>query len=178
MVRGATIVCTIGTIPALLVQWLDTPKEKDRLITDPDMRVKGIPNVWAVGDCAVITNAYDGLPAPTTGQFAERQGRQVAKNILRVLQGQPTRPFSYKSLGTLCGIGERNAVAEILGVRLSGFPAWWLWRTVYLFEVPVLVSPGQACVRLDLGTPVSAGSWACANQPNRKGYQSPLPARR
>lgn len=136
MIAGATIVCTIGTIPAPLVQWLDTPKEKDRLITDPDMRLRGIPNVWAVGDCAVITNAYDGHLAPTTGQFAERQGRQVAKNILRVLQGQPTRPFSYKSLGTLCGIGERNAVAEILGVRLSGFPAWWLWRTVYLLKCP------------------------------------------
>lgn len=136
MIAGATIVCTIGTIPAQLVQWLDTPKEKDRLITDPDMRLKGIRNVWAVGDCAVIVNAYDGQLAPTTGQFAERQGRQVAENILRVLQDQPTRPFSYKSLGTLCGIGERNVVAEILGVRLSGFPAWWLWRTIYLLKSP------------------------------------------
>ena len=136
MVTGGTIVCTIGTTAALLVQLLDTPKEKDRLVTDPDMRLRGIPNVWGVGDCAVIVNAYDGHPAPTTGQFAERQGRQVAENILRVLQGQPTKPFSYKSLGTLCGIGERNAVAEILGVRLSGFPAWWLWRTVYLLKSP------------------------------------------
>jgi NADH dehydrogenase len=136
MVTGATIVCTIGTTPGQLVQWLDTPKEKNRLVTDPDMRLKGIPNVWAVGDCAVIINAYDQHPSPTTGQFAERQGRQVAENILRVLEGQPTRPFFYKSLGILCGIGERNAVAEILGVRLSGFPAWWLWRTVYLLKSP------------------------------------------
>ena len=136
MIGGATIVCTIGTTAAQLVRWLDAPKEKDRLVTDPDMRLRGIANVWAVGDCAVIVNAYDRNPAPTTGQFAERQGRQVAENILRVLQGQPTRPFSYKSLGTLCGIGERNAVAEILGVRLSGFPAWWLWRTVYLLKSP------------------------------------------
>ncbi len=136
MIKGATIVCTIGTTPAQLVQWLDTPKEKDRLVTDPDMRLRGIRNVWAVGDCAVIVNAYDRQPAPTTGQFAERQGRQVAENIIRVLEGQPTRPFSYKPLGTLCGIGERNAVAEILGVRLSGFPAWWLWRTIYLLKSP------------------------------------------
>ncbi|MDN5941797.1 MAG: cyclic nucleotide-binding domain-containing protein [Nitrospira sp.] len=136
MVRGTTIVCTVGTTAAQLVQWLDTPKEKDRLATDPDMRLKGMPNIWAVGDCAVIVNAYDGHPAPTTGQFAERQGQQVAENILRVLQGQPTRPFSFKSLGILCGIGERNAVAEILGIRLSGFPAWWLWRTIYLLKSP------------------------------------------
>jgi NADH dehydrogenase len=136
MVTGATIVCTIGTTAAPLVQWLDSPKEKGRLLTDPDMRLKGISNVWAVGDCAVIVNAYDRHPAPTTGQFAERQGRQVAENMIRALQGQSTKPFFYKSLGTLCGIGERNAVAEILGVRLSGFPAWWLWRTVYLLKCP------------------------------------------
>lgn len=136
MVTAATIVCTIGTTAAPLVQWLDAPKEKGRLVTDEDMRLRGIPNVWAVGDCAVIQNAYDGRPAPTTGQFAERQGRQVAENILRAVQGRTTRPFSFKPLGTLCGIGERKAVAEILGVRLSGFPAWWLWRTVYLLKSP------------------------------------------
>ena len=136
MVTGATIVCTIGTTAAPLVHWLDAPKEKGRLVTDPDMRLRGTSNVWAVGDCAVIINAYDGHPAPTTGQFAERQGRQIAENILRLLNGRPTAPFSYMPLGVLCGIGERKAVAEILGVRLSGFPAWWLWRTVYLLKSP------------------------------------------
>jgi NADH dehydrogenase len=136
MIAGATIVCTVGTTAAQLVQWLDVPKEKDRLLTDPDMRLRGSPNVWAVGDCAVIHNAYDGHAAPTTGQFAERQGRQIADNIVRVLQHRPTERFSYKPLGVLCGIGERNAVAEILGIHLSGFPAWWLWRTVYLLKSP------------------------------------------
>ena len=53
-------------------------------------------------------------------------------------------------------------------MRLSGFPAWWLWRTVYLVKFSVLVSPGQARVRLDLGTHVSEGSWACGtNQTER-----------
>ena len=136
MITGATIVCTIGTTAAQLVQWLDAPKENGRLVTDPDMRLRGTPNVWAVGDCAVIVNAYDGRPSPTTGQFAERQGRQIAENIVRVVQNRPTKPFSYRPLGVLCGIGERNAVAEILGVHLSGFPAWWLWRTVYLLKSP------------------------------------------
>lgn len=136
MVTGATIVCTIGTTAAPLVQWLDAPKKNGRLVTDPDMRLRGSPNAWAVGDCALIVNAYDGHPAPTTGQFAERQGLQIAENIVHVLQGRPTKPFSYMPVGVLCGIGERKAVAEILGVRLSGFPAWWLWRTVYLLKSP------------------------------------------
>lgn len=55
---------------------------------------------------------------------------------MRVLQGESTRPFYFKPLGQLCGIGERKAVAEIFGVRLSGFPAWWLYRTVYLLKSP------------------------------------------
>lgn len=136
ILRGATIVCTIGTTAPLLVHRLDVPKERGRLLTDPDMRVRGVPNLWAIGDCAHIMNAYDGRVSPTTGQFAERQGRQAGENIMGVLQRQPTRPFSYKPLGQLCGIGERNAVAEIVGIRLSGFPAWWLWRTVYLLKSP------------------------------------------
>ncbi|MEX5214563.1 MAG: FAD-dependent oxidoreductase [Nitrospiraceae bacterium] len=136
MIRGATVVCTIGTTMPLLVQRLEAPKEGGRLLTDPDMRVQGTRNLWAIGDCAGIINAYDKQVSPTTGQFAERQGRQAAENIVRVLRREPTRPFFFKPLGQLCGIGERNAVAEILGVRLSGFPAWWLWRTVYLLKSP------------------------------------------
>lgn len=136
MLHGATIVCTIGTTPPLLIHRLDAPKERGRLLADPDMRVRGTSNLWAVGDCAHIVNAHDGHISPTTGQFAERQGRQAAENIIRVLRGESTRPFFYKPLGQLCGIGERKAVAEILGVRLSGFPAWWLWRTVYLLKSP------------------------------------------
>lgn len=136
MLRGATVVCTIGTTAPLLVQRLDVPKERGRLLTEPDMRVRGTSNLWAVGDCAHIVNAYDGHVSPTTGQFAERQGRQAAENIIRVLHGESTRPFFFKPLGQLCGIGERKAVAEILGVRLSGFLAWWLWRTVYLLKSP------------------------------------------
>ena len=136
MIRGGTIVCTIGTTMPQLVQWLDAPKEKARLITDPDMRLRGVSNVWAVGDCAWTINAHDNQISPATGQFAERQGHQTALNILRVLKGQTTKPFSYKSLGQLCGIGQQNAVAEILGMRLSGFPAWWLWRTIYLLKSP------------------------------------------
>ena len=136
VLRGATVVCTIGATAPLLVDRLDVPKERGRLLAEPDMRVRGTSNLWAIGDCARIVNAYDGQASPTTGQFAERQGRQAAENIVRVLQGEATRPFFFKPLGQLCGIGGRSAVAEILSIRLSGFPAWWLWRTVYLLKSP------------------------------------------
>jgi NADH dehydrogenase len=135
-VRGGTIVCTIGTTISPVVDRLASPKEKGRLLTEPDLRLRGRVDAWAIGDCACIINAHDQQPSPPTGQFAERQGRQCAENILRVLGGQPTRPFSFKVLGQLCSIGGHCAVAEMFGFRLSGFWAWFAWRGVYLFKLP------------------------------------------
>jgi NADH:ubiquinone reductase (H+-translocating) len=136
MLGGATVVCTIGTTVSPIVQRLDVPKERGRIRTAPDMRIEGQTNAWAIGDCALIINAFDNKPSPPTGQFAERQGRQAALNLVRVLKGEPTRPFHFKALGQLCSIGGYQAVAEMLGMRISGFLAWFLWRGVYLFKLP------------------------------------------
>jgi NADH dehydrogenase len=133
---GATIVCTIGTAIGPLVQNLNVPKEHGRIRTAPEMRIEGLTNAWALGDCALVVNAFDNQPSPTTGQFAERQGRQAALNLARVLRGEPTKPFRFKALGQLCSIGGYSAVAEMLGMRISGFLAWLLWRGVYLFKLP------------------------------------------
>jgi len=135
-VRGATVVSTVGSSPAPIVERLAVPKEKGRLLTDPNMQVRGTTNVWATGDCAQILNVHDGQPSPPTGQFAERQGRQCAENIVRTLRNQPTQPFSFKQLGQLCSIGGHSAVAEFQGMQLSGFIAWFVWRSVYLFKLP------------------------------------------
>jgi NADH dehydrogenase len=136
LIRAATVVCTIGTTPARIVERLDVRKERGRIVTDADMRVTGLQNVWAVGDCAYIPNAFNNEPAPPTAQFAEREGRQAAANIVRVLRGGPTRPFYFRPLGQLCSIGGRRAVAEMFGLRISGFLAWFLWRGVYLLKLP------------------------------------------
>lgn len=134
--RGGTIVCTIGTTASPLVQNLNVPKEKGRIRTSPEMRIEGQTNAWALGDCALIINDFDKKPSPTTGQFAERQGRQAALNLVRILRSEPTKPFRFKALGQLCSIGGYSAVAEMFGIRVSGFLAWFLWRSVYLFKLP------------------------------------------
>ena len=136
MLAGATVVCTIGTTISPIVERLNVAKERGRIRTEPDMRMEGQTNAWAIGDCAFIVNAFDNKPSPTTAQFAERQGRQAALNLIRILRGQPTQPFRFKALGQLCSIGGYEAVAEMLGMRISGFPAWVMWRGVYLFKLP------------------------------------------
>jgi NADH dehydrogenase len=78
----------------------------------------------------------DGRAYPATAQHAVREGKHVARNIARVLDGKPTKPMAYRTVGTTAAIGCRTAVAEVFGIKVSGFPAWFLWRTLYLFKMP------------------------------------------
>jgi len=137
-IHARTIVCTVGTTTLPIISRLNLRKDNDRLVTEPDLSLPGHANVWAIGDCAAITNAHDGSLCPTIAQFAERQGVLAAENIAARLRNQPTKPFSYKMLGLLCSIGGHSAVAEIMDFRISGFAAWALWRGIYLMKLPSL----------------------------------------
>jgi NADH dehydrogenase len=137
-IEAGTVVATIGTAPVGLVEGAELPKQKGRVVTEPDLSVPGHPEVWSLGDCALVTNAADGQPAPPTAQFAVREARQLAENLARREQGSETRPFHYRSRGQLASIGHNKAVAEVYGVKLSGFPAWLLWRGFYLLQIPTL----------------------------------------
>jgi len=138
VLSAGTVICTIGSGPNPLVQSLELPKERGRLVVDPDMRVPGVNGLWALGDCAAVPNARDGAISPPTAQFADRQARLLAANIAAVTRGKVTRAFSYKPLGQLSSIGHNKAVAELVGVRLAGFLAWLLWRGIYLMKIPTL----------------------------------------
>ncbi len=135
-IDGGTVVCAVGTASTELVAKLPLPKQRGRIETAPDMSVPDHPDVWALGDCAVVVNAHDGGPSPPTAQFATRQAEQLAENLLRSLRGGPTAPFSYKSRGQFSTIGHQRAVAEVFGVRLSGLVPWILRRGVYLANFP------------------------------------------
>jgi NADH dehydrogenase len=135
-IEAGTVVCTIGTAPSPLIAALGLPMIGNRLRTEADMRVAGHPNVWAVGDCAAVPSAHDGKIAGPTAQVAVRQARQLADNVRRALDGEATRPFSYKPLGMLASIGAHKAVGLIFGLKVSGFLAWFLWRGLYLSKMP------------------------------------------
>ncbi|MDR3615291.1 MAG: FAD-dependent oxidoreductase [Candidatus Obscuribacterales bacterium] len=138
-IRAGTVVCTIGSRPLPMIEQLDVPKDKGRIAVNEDMSVSDYKNIWAIGDCAAVMNKQDGKLSPTTGQFGERQGAQVAHNVELRLKNLPTKPFYHQSLGTLCSIGGKSAVAEMFDIRISGFIAWFAWRAVYLIKLPSLM---------------------------------------
>ena len=99
------------------------------------MRSRSHPQVWALGDCAAIPGP-DGRPYPALAQHAIREARHLAENIRAVIDGRVPSSFMFRSLGTMASLGHTRAVARAFGVRLTGFPAWWLRRTYYLFQMP------------------------------------------
>src|SRR3989475_6190922 len=137
-IETRTLVSTVPSGPNPVVTPLACPKDRGRIVTDAHLEVPGRPGVWAVGDCALIMDARTGDPSPPTAQHAIREGRCAAENIAASLRGAAKRAFAFKALGKMGSLGHRSAVAEVFGFKLSGFVAWWLWRTVYLMKLPGL----------------------------------------
>jgi NADH dehydrogenase len=147
-----TFVCTVGNAPnPICKEILDGDgfvegKSGGRGIgvfqTDLYLQCVGHDQYWAVGDCAGVP--MPGKPqdiCPATAQFAIRQGDVCARNILAAIDGRPERrrEFTFRGLGTLASLGNRSAVADMMGFQLRGFWAWFAWRTIYLSKLPGVI---------------------------------------
>jgi NADH dehydrogenase len=131
-VSAATILWTAGVQPSPLARSLGVPLDRaGRVIVNLDLTVPGHPEVFVVGDLAACAGP-DGRPLPGLAPVALQQGRHAARNILRAMRGQPLAPFRYHDRGTMAAIGRSVAVADIRGLRLSGFPAWLVWCFIHI----------------------------------------------
>ena len=137
-IRTHTVVWCAGIAPNPVIEKLQLPTGKRGYITcERDMRVEGLENVWGIGDCSVNPDP-DGNPYPPTAQHATKQAEFLAKNLRNVIQNKEPEPYVFNTRGELSPLGCRTAVAKVFGIKLSGFPAWFLWRTVYLSKMPGL----------------------------------------
>jgi NADH:ubiquinone reductase (H+-translocating) len=145
-IRAQTLVWTAGTAPNPLLREL--PVAHDRrgaVVVHSTLAVPDQGGLWAVGDCAAITDAKTGNPCPPTAQFALREARTLARNIHASINGKPLQPFHFDALGALCVVGHHTACAELRvpftrdkTVRFSGLLAWLMWRGIYLSKLPGL----------------------------------------
>jgi NADH dehydrogenase len=134
-----TLVSTVPASPHPLIESLGLPKDRGRLKTDLFMQVEGCADVWALGDCALVPSPTGDGFCPPTAQHATRQAAVAAHNIVAAIHGGEKCKFEFTGLGKMGALGHHSAVAEMFGgVRLSGFPAWLLWRTVYWWKLPGL----------------------------------------
>ncbi|MDQ4082374.1 MAG: FAD-dependent oxidoreductase, partial [Actinomycetota bacterium] len=130
-----TLVWTAGVRANPTVGALGLPlDERGRVRVDETLRVERHEHVWALGDCARVPNgATPDRPDPPTSQHALRQARRLAKN----LRGE-RRPYRYRMLGQVATLGRHKGIADVLGLRLRGFPGWFVTRTYHLYQLPLL----------------------------------------
>lgn len=136
VVEADTIILAAGIIPSAVAAKMGVERDKrGRIVTDANAQSVSHPGVWAIGDCAAIPGP-DGKPYPALAQHALREARAVAGNVHAVVTHQSTRPFVYRSLGTMAAFGHTDAAADVRGLQITGFLAWWMRRTYYLFQMP------------------------------------------
>ncbi len=134
-----TLVSTVPSSPHPIIDGLDIPKDKGKIKCNRFLEVDGVEDAWALGDCAMIPNPSGEGFCPPTAQYAIREGMTSAHNIAAAIRGGEKKQFQFKGLGKMGSLGYRSAVAELFDYfRFSGFIAWFLWRTIYLWKLPGL----------------------------------------
>ncbi|NED99341.1 NAD(P)/FAD-dependent oxidoreductase [Phytoactinopolyspora halotolerans] len=137
---AGTVVWTTGVVAAPVIAEAEFEHDKlGRVQCTPSMQVKGVPNVFAAGDCAAIpdlTSEEEGATYPPTAQHAVRQGKLLADNIRAILRGRPVRAFAHRSSGAVATLGLHQGVAEVYGAKVRGLPAWMLHRLYHLSQMP------------------------------------------
>jgi NADH dehydrogenase len=141
-----TVICTVGNAPHPLMTSLPLSQERGRILVDATLQVTGTTNLWALGDAALVPDISRSGYCPPTAQYAMRQGRQCARNILAELARSPLKPFRFGGYGQMALIGRHCGIAKVFGVRLYGLFAWALWRGVYLMKLPSFRSKARVAI--------------------------------
>jgi len=138
LVPCRTVAWTAGVRPAPVIEQLGLPLDPaGRIVVDRFCQVEGHRDVWAIGDAAAVPDpARPGQSTPPTCQHALRQGRTVGGNVAAALGAGSPKPFTYKTLGVFVDMGHQKAVAETLGIKWRGFPAWFLARSYHMLMMP------------------------------------------
>ncbi len=132
-IAARTLMWAAGVAASPLGASLGVPRDRaGRVLVKPDLSVEHFPEVFVVGDLALIPTHEP--PVPGIAPAAKQMGRHAAKNILRRIGGKPTAPFHYRDYGMLATIG-RNAAVAVIGRRLhlSGYPAWLMWLLAHIY---------------------------------------------
>ncbi len=131
---AATVVWAAGVQASPAAEWLAAPADRaGRLKVEPDLTVPGQPEIFAIGDAAIVARP-DGRPVPGIAPAAKQEGAYVAKAIrARLGGGTAPPPFRYRHAGDLATIGKRRAVIDFGWIKLRGALAWWLWGFAHIY---------------------------------------------
>jgi len=142
-----TIVWTAGVKPSPMLDRTDFPRDdKGRVTCLPTLQVVDaeghvVPCAWSAGDCAAVPDLSSPVPGTMcspSAQHAVRQARRLAANLRASLRGTPLKNYQHKHVGSVASLGLHKGVAQVYGVKVRGFLAWFMHRTYHLSRVPSL----------------------------------------
>jgi NADH dehydrogenase len=175
-IEAGTLLWAAGNAASPLGKQLGVETDRaGRVPVAPDLSVPGYPNVFVVGDLAAVPGTPGVAPA------AMQMGTAAARNVRRLVEGQPTRPFQYWNKGNLATIGRNSAVADLGWLRFGGFPAWLAWGAIHIFyligfenRLLVLIqwlgaylTHGRGARLMTRRQPITAPTAASTNPPGR-----------
>jgi NADH dehydrogenase len=132
-IEAATLIWAAGVAASPAAKWLKAPADRaGRVIVGPDLRLRGHPNVFVVGDTAAVRDAA-GVVAPGVAPAAKQMGRFAAREIIAAIHGKAPSDFTYRDYGNLATIGRKAAVADFGRFRFSGLIAWLLWSFAHIW---------------------------------------------
>ena len=137
-IRTKTLIWTAGVTPVNTIKRSMLKTDRGKVIINEYLEVQDFPGVFAIGDCALFLNPETKRPFPPTAQIAEAQAKTAAKNLTALIENSEKEKFEYHSKGQMAIIGKRSGIATFLGMNISGFWAWLIWRNVYLSKIPTL----------------------------------------
>jgi NADH dehydrogenase len=129
---AGTVIWSAGVAASPLVATLGVARDRaGRALVEPDLSILGHQEVFVVGDAAAFLH-QGGTPLPGVAQTAMQGAAHAAANIVRLIDGQPTRPFVYKNLGNMAIVGRGSAVADLPWARLTGPIGWLSWLFLHI----------------------------------------------
>ncbi|MFG1914141.1 NAD(P)/FAD-dependent oxidoreductase [Micromonospora sp. NPDC048898] len=141
--RSDTIVWTAGVKPSPMLDATDFPRDDRRRITclptlqvvDGDRLVEG---AWSAGDCAAVPDLTKepGNFCSPSAQHAVRQAARMADNIVAVIRGREPVNYKHKHVGSVASLGLHKGVAQVYGIKMTGWPAWVMHRTYHMSRIP------------------------------------------
>ena len=142
-----TIVWTAGVKPSPMLDETDLPRDdRGRITCLPTLQVVRpdgsiVEGAWSAGDCAAVpdlTSRQPGALCSPSAQHAVRQAKRLADNIRGQLRGATLKNYSHRHVGSVASLGLHKGVAQVYGVKVRGWPAWFMHRTYHMSRIPSL----------------------------------------
>jgi NADH dehydrogenase len=134
------IVWTAGVKANPVLEKTDLPLDKSgRVRTLPNLTVEGMADAFAAGDSAAVPDLTNpGHVTAPSAQHAVRQARLLAANLVHYLRGEPMKDYEHRYAGSVASLGLHQGVAQVYGIKLKGWPAWFMHRTYHMSRMPTL----------------------------------------